>query len=182
MYERQSPKYRSEETWAEVRRGWEQGETAAALARRYDVGVGNLWRRRAAEGWVRKTERDPVPEPVEGWRRYAERKLAEFEFQLGETRRVAVKLAEAMAGRSLQQVPLWHLGFVLDWRAEHLTAETAARDRDWARRYGWTQAFWDEKTGRLHPQGWLDNITLQANAAAFREDIGLPEGVEENWP
>ena len=119
---------------------------------------------------------------MEGWRRYAERKLAEFEFQLGETRRVAVKLAEAMAGGSLQQVPLWHLGFVLDWRAEHLTAETAARDRDWARRYGWTQEMWNEETGRLYPLPWLDNITLRANAATFREDIGLPEGVEENWP
>jgi hypothetical protein len=43
-------KLRSEETWAEVRRGWERGETGASLARRYDVGLANLWRRRAAEG------------------------------------------------------------------------------------------------------------------------------------
>ena len=182
MYERQSPKFRSEETWAEVRRGWEQGETAASLARRYDVGLANLWRRRAAEGWGRAKERDPVPQPVGGWRGSAARKRGGCGFQLGETRRVAVKLAEAMAGGSLQQVPLWHLGFVLDWRAEHLTAETAARDRDWARRYGWTQEMWNEETGRLYPLPWLDNITLRANAATFREDIGLPEGVEEGWP
>ena len=53
-------KYRSDETWAEVRRAWEQGETGASLAKRYDVGLANLWRRRAAEGWERRKERDPV--------------------------------------------------------------------------------------------------------------------------
>ena len=35
-------KIRDEDTWAEVRRGWEQGETGASLARRYDVGLANL--------------------------------------------------------------------------------------------------------------------------------------------
>lgn len=40
-------KIRDEDTWAEIRRGWEQGETGASLARRYDVGLANLWRRRA---------------------------------------------------------------------------------------------------------------------------------------
>lgn len=175
-------KYRSEETWAAVRRGWEQGQTAASLARRYDVGLANLWRRRAAEGWVRRRAPDPVPEPLEGWERYAERKLDEWDFNLTETRQVALKLAEAMAGGPLHEVPLWHLGFVLNWRAEHLNPETAARDRDWARRYGWTQRLWDETTGRLHPLGTLDRVTLEANAAAWREDVGLPEGAAPNHP
>lgn len=175
-------KYRSDETWAEVRRAWEQGETGASLAKRYDVGLANLWRRRAAEGWERRRERDPVPEPVEGWDRYAERKRDEWDFRLDETRRVAVKLAEAMAGGALKEVPLWHLGFVLKWRAERLPAETAARDRDWARRYGWTERLWDEETGRLHPQLWLDGVTLGANEEAWREDVGLPPGKAPDYP
>ena len=174
-------RFRSEDTWDEVRRAWEQGETAASLARRYDVGLANLWRRRAAEGWERRKERDPVPEPVEGWDRYAERKRDEWEFRLEETRQVAIKLAEAMAGGALKDVPLWHLGFVLSWRAERLPAETAARDRDWARRHGWTGRFWDE-AGRLQPQVWLDGVTLYANAAAWREDVGLPPGKAPNHP
>ena len=53
-------KLRSDETWAEVRRAWEAGETAALLARRYDVGLDNLWRRRASEGWERRRGADPA--------------------------------------------------------------------------------------------------------------------------
>lgn len=181
MHERQPPRIRSEEHWAEIRRAWEQGATGASLARRYDVGLANLWRRWAEESWERTPKPDPVPEPVEGWERFAERKRDEFEFRLNETRAVATKLAEAMAGGALAGVPLWHLGFVLKWREEHLTAETAARDRDWARRYGWTQKMWDQD-GRLDSLMWLDGVTLHANRDAWREDAGLPDGAAADWP
>lgn len=181
MYERDPPRIRSEEYWAEIRRAWEGGATGASLAKRYDVGLANLWRRRASEGWERIPRPDPVPEPVEGWERFAERKRDEFEFRLSETRAVAEKLAEAMAGGALEGVPLWHLGFVLKWREEHLTAETAARDRDWARRHGWTEKMWDGD-GRLESLKWLDGVTLEANRGAWREDAGLPEGAAEDWP
>ena len=181
MNERSPPRYRSEEHWAEIRRAWEGGATGASLAKRYDVGLANLWRRRAEEAWERKPQPDPVPEPVEGWERFAERKRDEFEFRLTETRAVASQLAEAMAGGALDGVPLWHLGFVLTWRAERLTAETAARDRDWARRHPWTQKMWNDE-GRLEPLMWLDGVTLFANRAAWREDAGLPEGAAEDWP
>lgn len=181
MYERDPPRIRSDEYWAEIRRAWEQGATGASLAKRYDVGLANLWRRRAEESWERVPKPDPVPEPVEGWERFAEKQRDAFEFRLGETRAVATKLAEAMAGGALEAVPLWHLGFVLKWREAHLTAETAARDRDWARRHGWTAGMWKE-TGELHHQAWLDGVTLQANRGAWREDAGLPAGVAEDWP
>ena len=64
---------------------------------------------------------------------------------------------------------------------QRLTAETAARDRDWARRHGWTQKMWDEH-GRLEPLMWLDGVTLHANRDAWREDAGLPHGAAEDWP
>lgn len=181
MYERDPPRIRSEEYWAEIRRAWEGGATGASLAKRYDVGLANLWRRRAEEAWERTPKPDPVPEPVEGWERYAERKRDAFEHQLNETRAVATTLAGAMAGGGLDGVPLWHLGFVLKWREEHLTAETAARDRDWARRYGWTAGMWDAD-GRLESLKWLDGVTLHANRDAWREDAGLPEGAAGDWP
>lgn len=181
MYEGCARKLRSEGTWDQVRRAWEAGETAASLVQRYDVGLANLWRRRASEGWRRLKTADPEPEPVEGWDRYAQRKLAEFEYQREEARQLATKLAEAMQGGPLEQAPLWHLGFVLTWRADSLTPETAARDRAWAGRYGWTAAFWSE-TGRLHPPSYLDAVTLHANRDAWREDAGLPPGAAETWP
>ena len=181
MDEGPTRKLRSHETWRAVRRAWEAGETGASLARRFDVGLANLWRRRASEGWERGREADPDPEPPEGWERYAQRKQGEFELRLEEARLLATKLAEAMAGGGLEGVPLWHVGFVLAWRAEHLGAETAARDRDWMRRYGWSGAFWDAD-GRLWNVGYLDAVTLEANRAEWREDMGLPEGAAEGWP
>lgn len=181
MYEGQSRKIRSEDTWDEVRRRWEAGETGASLARRYDVGLANLWRRRASEGWERRAAEDPAPEPVEGWDRYAQRRLAEFELRRDETRMLAQKLAEAMAGGPLEGVPLWHAGFVLAWRGERLGPETAARDREWMGRHGWAGAFWTAE-GRLGSIGYLDAVTLQANRDAWREDVGLPAGAAEAWP
>jgi hypothetical protein len=181
MYEGQARKIRCEDTWRAVRRAWEVGETGASLAQRYDVGLANLWRRRASEGWKRRPPAEPDPEPAEGWHRYAQRKQAGFEYRREETRLLAVKLAEAMRGEPLAQVPVWHLGFVLEWRAENLPPDQAARDREWALSHGWTAAFWSD-TGWLHPLSYLDEVTLQANRDDWREDAGLPPGVAEAWP
>ena len=174
MYEGRPRKLRCEDTWRAVRRAWEAGETAASLAQRYDVGLANLWKRRASEGWKRRVTADPDPEPPEGWDHYARRKQAAFEYQLEETRLLAANLAEAMQGGPLEQVPVWHLGFVLEWRAENLPPDQAAR-------HGWTAAFWSEP-GWLHPLSYLDEVTLQANRDAWREDAGLPHGAAEGWP
>lgn len=181
MEEGQPRKLRSDDTWDEVRRAWEAGETGASLARRYDVGLDNLWRRRASQGWRRRKEADPRPEPLEGWDRYARGKLREFEAGLEETRLLASKLAEAMRGGPLEGVPLWHVGHVLRWREAQLGPETAARDRDWMRRHGWAGTFWTSD-GWLQPQSYLDAVTLAANRAAWREDMGLPDGAAEEWP
>lgn len=175
-------KVRTAETWDEVRRGWERGETAASLALRYDVGLANLWRRRSAEGWRRLRPHDPAPEPVEGWDRHAMQAMEAFEARREETRLLAQALAEAMQGGPLARVPLWHAGFVLAGRAERLGPEVAAKDRaDIVDRGAWTEAFWDED-GALKPVALLDAATLQANRAAWREDAGLPEGAAEDWP
>ncbi len=181
MDERRLPKIRCEDTWAEVRRGWESGETGASLALRYDVGLANLWRRRAAEGWRRRRPEDPAPEPVEGWDKRARRALDAFLIRRDETRLLAVKLAEAMQGGPLHEVPLWHVGFVLDWRAERLGAEVAAADRDYMRKHPWTDAFWREDGGLRHLH-MLDEVTLEANRAEWREDHGIPAGKAEDWP
>ena len=107
--------------------------------------------------------------------------MGQFELRREETRRLAVKLAEAMGGGSLKGVPLWHVGFVLAWRAERLGAEAAARDGAWMRRHGWVKAFWDAD-GRLKAVEEMDATTLAANRAAWREDAGLPDGAAEAWP
>ena len=46
-------KYRGPETWVRVRAAYIAGESAPAVARRFDVGLSNLRRRAMAEGWTR---------------------------------------------------------------------------------------------------------------------------------
>ena len=60
-------KIRPEAVWAEARKAWEGGETARSVARRYDVGVPALWKRREAEGWRRPDPAYGPVEPAEGW-------------------------------------------------------------------------------------------------------------------
>ena len=176
-------KIRTDETWDEIRRQWEAGETGASLARRYQVGLANLWRRRASEHWRRPERIDPKPEPVEGWDRWARARLEAFELHLAEARVLALVLAAGMQGEEPPEgVPLWHVGFVLEWRAEHLGPEIAARDRTWlTAAHPWTADFWDE-AGRLSRVGYLDMLTLMANRDGWREDVGLPPGAAEDVP
>jgi hypothetical protein len=54
MTERREIKQRSPAVWARVRQAYLAGETAASVARRFDVGLGNLRFRANAEGWTRK--------------------------------------------------------------------------------------------------------------------------------
>lgn len=54
MTERHQIKQRSPAVWARVRAAYLAGETAASVARRFDVGLGNLRYRANAEGWTRK--------------------------------------------------------------------------------------------------------------------------------
>ncbi len=54
MTQRREIKQRSPAVWAKVREAYLAGEPAASVARRFDVGVGNLRYRANAEGWTRK--------------------------------------------------------------------------------------------------------------------------------
>ncbi len=54
MTERRVIRQRSPAVWARVREAYLAGETAASVARRFDVGYGNLRYRAHAEGWTRK--------------------------------------------------------------------------------------------------------------------------------
>ncbi|WP_395942642.1 hypothetical protein [Brevundimonas sp.] len=174
-------KIRSEETWYDIRREWERGETGASLALRYQVGLSNLWRRRAAEGWRRLQayEQDPEPEPVEGWVRYAARRKIEFEERLGDARDLAECLVEAMKDERLMRAPHWHIPWLYHWRAEHLGEEAAARDRARAVEagYPWAESFWRED-GSLMPLGWMDQEMARLHPKELREALGAPEGVE----
>ncbi|WP_409019117.1 hypothetical protein [Brevundimonas vesicularis] len=171
-------KIRSEAVWAAVREAWEGGETARSLARRYDVGVHALWKRREAEGWVRP---DPVAgpiEPPEGWDAYAQNRRNDFETRLEEVRELASDLVAAMRGAPLDDVPLWHLSFIYDWRAEHLGPEVAAMDHERARDKAWA-GFWDEE-GRLKSLGRMDREMMRLNRDEWREQVGLPPG-KASW-
>lgn len=178
---RQNPKLRTEETWAKIRRGWERGETGASLAQRYDVGLANLWRRRASEGWERGGAPDPTPEPVEGWDRYAERRLEAFLKGLGETRALALAIVAAVRGGASRDVPLWHLGFLFACRAEHLGEAAAEEDRERAKGQPWAGAIWDAE-GRMRPAHVIDREMLRLYRDAWRKQEGVPEGAAEDWP
>lgn len=54
MTERRIIKQRSPAVWARVKAAYLAGEPAASVARRFDVGYGNLRFRANAEGWTRK--------------------------------------------------------------------------------------------------------------------------------
>lgn len=54
MTERRIIKQRSPAVWARVKAAYLAGEPAASVARRFDVGYGNLRFRAHAEGWTRK--------------------------------------------------------------------------------------------------------------------------------
>ena len=174
-----APKIRGPETWSEIRRAWERGETAASLALRYDVGLANLWRRRAAEGWRRLRPDDPRPEPVEGWARYAEIQRAAFARRLSDARDLAECLVQAMTEERLTQAPHWHIPWLYHWRAEHLGPEATARDRARAIEAGhpWAEVFWRED-GTLRPLETLDEEMARLHPQELREELGLPAGVE----
>ncbi len=174
-------KFRDDETWACVRRDWEAGETGASLALRYDVGLANLWRRRAAEGWNRRRKPDPTPTPPEGWDEHARRKLAAWEARMEAERDLAESLMRAVAEDPMGDVSVWHLGWLLHMRAERRGEAVAARDRAGVADQPWADCFWDDE-GRLRSPGQIDYRVLQFWREEWRREAGLPDGVAETWP
>lgn len=170
-----------EDTWAKVRRGWEQGETAASLAGRFQVGLANLWRRRASEGWVREPPESRTPVPLEGWEAYARERREAFETQIRNEREMAEALTAFMAGGPLEDAPLWHLGFLMHWRARHLGEATAQADYADNRNAPWVEAVWDAE-GALRPLADIDQRLLVLSRKAWRRLVGLPDGAAEWEP
>ena len=70
MTERREIKQRSPAVWARAKEAYLAGEPAASVARRFDVGYGNLRYRAHAEGWTRKAvmAREEAEEAVEATR------------------------------------------------------------------------------------------------------------------
>ena len=174
-------KIRPEAVWAEARKAWEGGETARSVARRYDVGVPALWKRREAEGWKRPDPLSGPVEPAEGWSAFAARAWDGFEARLREERDLAAALAAGMVGERPEHVPLWHLPFVLHWRAEHLGAEVAATDRERNRDQDWAGAIWDAE-GTMGSVATMTEAMARLNRAVWREEHHLPDGAAESWP
>ena len=169
-------KIRPEAVWAEARKAWEGGETARSVAKRYDVGVPALWKRREAEGWARPEPRQGPVEPAEGWEAFAHDKRRTFEIELEATRELALDLVRVLRGGPIGEAPVWHVGFIYRQRAETLGPEAAAGDRERARAHPWGEAFWNED-GTLKPQWVLDDETIRLHAGLWREHAGLPPGV-----
>lgn len=180
---RSTHKVRGPETWRQVRRAWEAGETAQSCARRFDVGLDALWRRRAKENWSRGRPEDPSPEPPEGWEAHAARLVEAFERRLAEVRELAVQLADAIAGRPVEDISVWHLAFLYHQRAEKLGPETAAEDRERVRARGdeWFDDFWDAN-GRLKPLHLMDRAMRARFRDDWRAEQGLPEGAAAGVP
>ncbi len=174
---------RPDSVWAEARKAWEDGETARSVARRYDVGVPALWKRREAEGWKRPDPDAGPVEPAEGWDAFAARELEAFEGRLTATRELATDLAGMMRSGVLTDAPLWHLSFLLVWRAENLGAEVAAADREQALAKGsaWAEAVWDAD-GRIRPLEVIDRAMMRRYRDTWRDQVGLPDRAAESWP
>lgn len=174
-------KIRPDAVWVEVRKAWEGGETARSVARRYDVGVHALWKRREAEGWRRPEPGWGPVEPAEGWSAFAADRYEAFETGLRETQELATALAAGLVGKRPEDFDLWHLPFILHWRAEHLGPEVAADDRARNRDQDWAGAIWDAE-GKMGSVRAMTRALVRLNRTAWREQHGLPDGAAEGWP
>lgn len=170
-----------EAVWAEARKAWEGGETARIVARRYDVGVPALWKRREAEGWKRPETRSGVVEPAEGWDAVAERRMTRFLNDLETQRDLALGLLAALEGGRPEALSAWHLGFYYRWRAERLGPEVAAADRARVGDQDWAGAVWDTD-GRLRTADVSDRALLGLFRDDWRRAARLPDGAAEDWP
>lgn len=126
--------YRPPEIWALIREGWESGETASEMARRYDVGTSTVLNRSKREGWVLKIPTRPaepvVVRPLRGSLEIAEVALAVASEAL-QRGRAAEAVALIKAGDSVGAFA----HFVADLRAraargEELLSEWPSSDRD----------------------------------------------------
>ena len=172
---------RPDAVWAEVRKAWEEGETARSVARRYDVGVPALWKRREAEGWKRPDPQAGPVEPAEGWEAVASRRMTRFLTDLETQRELALGLLAVLEGGRPEDMSAWHLGFYYRWRAERLGEAVAAADRERVADQDWAEAIWDAD-GRLRPQWQIDLKLMRMHRDDWCHLVGLPVDVAPDVP
>jgi len=172
---------RPDAVWAEVRKAWEEGETARSVARRYDVGVPALWKRREAEGWKRPDPQAGPVEPAEGWEAVASRRMTRFLTDLETQRELALGLLAVLEGGRPEDMSAWHLGFYYRWRAERLGEAVAAADRERVADQDWAEAIWDAD-GRLRPQWQIDLKLMRMHRDDWCHPVGLPVDVAPDVP
>lgn len=174
-------KIRPDSVWVEVRKAWEGGETARSVAKRYDVGVHALWKRREAEAWKRPDPKMGPVEPAEGWEAHAAGRMNAMNTQLEQVRDLVAMLWRAVQGERGLDMEVWHLGFVHHFRAERLGPEAAAEDWARGRDKPWAEAVWDAD-GRLKPLHEIDRAVMRLYRDDWRRWAGLPEGAAPAWP
>ena len=174
-------KIRPDTVWAQVRKAWEGGETARSVAKRYDVGVPALWKRREAEGWARPEPGAGPVEPAEGWDAFAQGRMDAFEAEQARTRELALDLIAAMRGEPVTEAAMWHVGFIFAWRAEHLGPVVAEANREQIRGKPLFDALWDAD-GTMRSQAVMDLKVMRLNRETWRAEVGLPDGAAEDWP
>jgi len=95
---RLTSKRKGPRTWAAIRALYQAGWTARALAERFDVGVANIYRRSAAEGW----RKDDLPDEPGDW---------SIEMEPGDEEAVDVRVvARAAIGQAVKLVRLGQFG------------------------------------------------------------------------
>jgi hypothetical protein len=133
-------KYRGPETWARVRERYLAGEPAPALAIEFDVGLGNLRRRAAEEGWTRQHHARFSEPPNVRWapkpgERLSRREMTVKRFKetwpelWGEMEDIAGECAlDALGAHPEDAAPMCDWAY--RWRAETFGPDCAAADRE----------------------------------------------------
>lgn len=95
---RMTSKRRGPKTWAAARALYQAGWTARAVADRFDLGIGNLYRRSAKEGW----RKDDMPDEPGDW---------SIDMAPGDEEAVDVRVvARAAIGQAVKLVRLGQFG------------------------------------------------------------------------
>lgn len=194
MTERREIRQRSPAVWARVRAAYLAGETAASVARRFDVGYGNLRYRANAEGWTRKAaladadeataaeevriagRAEPMPsapaetpvdiDPADAFEAALARAGAAIAAGRGAEAAGLLKAVETLV-RLRQATPPEHLPTAEEW-----TAEEEARRAAWAEE----RAAWREAESARLEEAWGGRALIMAHVILSDRGHDLADG------